>query len=53
MTELTHLMNKHHKLDLEIAYIQSRKTELLHDDELAKLHKLKKKKSASVLLNMG
>lgn len=44
MTNLDHLIQKHRKLDLEIERIQSRKFEMLSEDERALLHKLKKQK---------
>lgn len=45
MTNLDHLIKKHHDIDLEISRIQnSRKPELLSESELAHLHLLKKRK---------
>lgn len=46
MTHLDHLRTQHRNLDLKIAAIQSRKAELLSDNDLAVLHKLKKQKLA-------
>lgn len=47
MTNLDHLIKKHHDIDLEISRIHaSRKPELMSDEDLAHLHLLKKRKLA-------
>lgn len=44
MTHLDHLIKKHQELDYQITLMQSRK--LLNNEDLARLHYLKKRKLA-------